>query len=71
MKKKCNHCNKPSIPGLKKRIGLCQYHYNKFMFGETWANIVERKIMRHLNSKQKNALSKWFEQTGEMSVSLM
>lgn len=39
-KKVCQHCDKKSIPGLVKGVGLCQYHYNKQMFGETWANYV-------------------------------
>lgn len=35
--KRCQHCDKKSIPGLVKSIGLCQYHYNKRMWGEAWA----------------------------------
>jgi len=40
-KKTCQHCDKPSIPGLMKGVGLCQYHYNRRMFGEEWADYVE------------------------------
>lgn len=38
IKKKCRHCEKPSIPGLIKSVGLCQYHYNVLMFGKEWAD---------------------------------
>jgi len=36
--KKCVHCEKKSIPGLKKGQGLCQYHYDTYMFGRKWAD---------------------------------
>lgn len=40
-RKICQHCEKSSIPGLKRNVGLCQYHYNVLMFGEAWADYVK------------------------------
>jgi hypothetical protein len=40
MKKRCGQCGKPSIKGLKKGQGLCQYHYNVVSFGKEWADKV-------------------------------
>ena len=36
-RKKCQFCDKPSIPGLKHGIGLCQFHYNSQGWGPRWA----------------------------------
>ena len=37
MKKTCQLCGKPSIPGLKPGIGLCQFHFNAQGLGPRWA----------------------------------
>lgn len=39
--KKCTICGKPSITGLKKGHGKCQYHWNVGVFGKVWADKVE------------------------------
>jgi hypothetical protein len=41
--KKCVHCDKPSIPGLKPGPGLCQYHWNVAAYGREWADDVARQ----------------------------
>lgn len=38
MKRKVCRCGKPSIPGLKQGIALCQYHFNARMWGKAWAD---------------------------------
>lgn len=40
MNKTCK-CGKPSIPGLKSHVALCQYHYNEYQWGTAWADRCE------------------------------
>jgi hypothetical protein len=42
----CTLCDKPSIPGLVRGKGKCQYHWNAGVWGEKWANEVERNAGR-------------------------
>jgi hypothetical protein len=42
-KKTCCKCGKPSISGLTLGNGLCQYHYNVHMWGQAWAEKVEKE----------------------------
>lgn len=35
-KKKCIHCDCPSLPGLS--VGLCAYHWCAAMWGKAWAD---------------------------------
>jgi hypothetical protein len=41
-------CKEPSIPGLSKNQGKCQYHYNVGQFGKEWADKCkdEKKLPR-------------------------
>jgi len=39
---KCTLCDKPSIPGLVRGKGKCQYHWNAGVWGKEWADRVER-----------------------------
>lgn len=34
----CTLCGRPSIPGLLRGAGKCQYHYNVGQFGKDWAD---------------------------------
>jgi len=38
-RQKCTECEKPSIPGIKRGHGKCQYHWNAGVWGKAWANI--------------------------------
>jgi hypothetical protein len=51
-KKKC-YCGLPSLPGLKKGIALCQYHFDVHQWGREWADKCreERKAKRHETAK--------------------
>lgn len=46
----CTECGKPGIPGLTQGAGKCQYHWNKGVWGEAWANHCEQ-----LNEEKNNA----------------
>ena len=35
-KRKCEKCDKQTIPGLSRP--LCQYHYSQVVFGTKWAD---------------------------------
>lgn len=39
----CTVCGKPSIPGLKKGKGKCQYHWDVGAFGQEWADKVRKE----------------------------
>ena len=41
----CTKCSKPSIPGLIKGCGKCQFHWNEGVWGTEWANKIERETM--------------------------
>ena len=39
MKRKlCLQCQSPSVPGLRKGVGYCQYHWDVRCFGQSWAD---------------------------------
>ena len=38
----CTVCGKPSIPGLHRGSGKCQYHWNAMLWGKEWADWVEK-----------------------------
>lgn len=33
----CTKCGKPSIPGLIRGAGKCQFHWNEGVWGTAWA----------------------------------
>lgn len=47
---KCTVCDNPSIPGLHKGHGKCQYHWNVGAFGKVWADECEKR--ETLNKKR-------------------
>ena len=50
--KKCCHCAARSIPGLKKSVGLCAYHYAARTWGNKWAS----KLYRRPTSRENISL---------------
>lgn len=34
-------CGQKSVPGLKKGVALCQFHFNAKVYGKKWANTVK------------------------------
>lgn len=39
-KQVCTECGEPSIPGLARGAGKCQYHWNAGVWGKAWADKV-------------------------------
>lgn len=37
---RCTDCERPSVPGLKRGHGKCQYHWMAGVWGYKWANKV-------------------------------
>ena len=37
-RQKCTECDKPSIPGMVKGAGECQYHWDTGAYGKAWAD---------------------------------
>jgi hypothetical protein len=44
---KCTLCDKPSIPGLVRGRGKCQYHWNVGVWGKEWADEVQKRETTH------------------------
>lgn len=34
----CRHCGQPSVPGLARGQGMCQYHWDRAHWGKEWAD---------------------------------
>jgi len=54
-KNTCTICKKPSIPGLFKGAGKCQYHWNEGVWGKAWADNVESTERRREMNRNPNA----------------
>jgi hypothetical protein len=50
---KCTLCDLPSIPGLKRGHGKCQYHWDRGVWGKEWADKVRADELK----KQEGAQS--------------
>jgi hypothetical protein len=34
---KCSKCDEPSLPGLARGHGMCQFHWDEAIWGTKWA----------------------------------
>ena len=50
----CTICKEPSIPGLVKGRGKCQYHWNVGAFGQAWADRVEKDKQSSQKPKEQS-----------------
>lgn len=47
MNNPCTLCQRPGIPGLIRRAGKCQYHWNVGVYGQAWADqlLIQETLM--------------------------
>jgi len=45
-KQQCTECERPSLPGLKRGHGKCDYHWAKGVWGEKHADRVAASRLR-------------------------